>query len=147
VLAKLWPYLPEERFAMVTEAVDVACSISDAHSRAQTLIGLASGLPEEYLPRYRESLMREALSAVLTTGDSESQSGALAELILHMKTLPPRSLYPLWCQALHGLAIRSREDLLAALPRLAPVLIKLGGKDAITATARAILSAAQWWPA
>jgi hypothetical protein len=59
---------------------------------------------------------------------------------------PLSVLYFLWRETLHLFADHSREDLLKNLPAFSPVLIKLGGAEAVAETARAIQDVGRWWP-
>jgi hypothetical protein len=55
-------------------------------------------------------------------------------------------LYSLWTETLPLLARRTRNDLLADLRALEPVVARLGGPEAVAETFRAIQDVGRWWP-
>jgi len=57
-----------------------------------------------------------------------------------------QAAYRVWVEALHDLTTSTRPKLCLDLGRLAPVIAKLGGEEAITETFRAIQDVCRWWP-
>ena len=82
--------------------------------------------------------------------DSDPCYASDAHRSLQMVTRPAAlaipARFPLWCEALHGLASRTRRDLMADLQALTPVVDKLGGSEAVGETVRAIQDVGRWWP-
>lgn len=64
----------------------------------------------------------------------------------YLEHLPAATLYPLWCETLHILASRTRGNVLLDIQALAPVIAALGGKEALFATAQAIIEVGRWFP-
>ena len=87
-----------------------------------------------------------ALAAARAIGDADDRAKALVGLAPHLAQLPCQRLYPLWQETLPILAARTREDLLADLCALAPVIAALGGEEAVAETSRAIQDVGLWWP-
>src|SRR6266511_3925515 len=82
VLSALALRLPEERRAVLGEALGVARAIGDEESRVQALSELASDLPGE--------LLDEALTVARTVGDEESRVGVLSALALRLPSSEER---------------------------------------------------------
>jgi hypothetical protein len=75
-----------------------------------------------------------------------ARTAALGTLAPRLIQIPRQDLYPMWQETLPVLARRTRRDLLTDLRALVPVIVALGGSDAITATFRAIQDVATQWP-
>ena len=71
---------------------------------------------------------------------------ALATLATRLAALPSDSLYPIWRETLPSLAYRPRQDLLSDLTALRPIIVALGGEEAVAETIRAIQDVGRWWP-
>ena len=78
--------------------------------------------------------------------DEFPRSSVLAALAPHLAALHPTDLYPLWRETLHLSSRRPRSDLLLDIGALVPVIVALGGHDALADTARAIGDVCRWWP-
>ena len=70
--------------------------------------------------------------------DEEVRARALAGLALHLIQLPRQHLYPLWQESLSILVTCIRNDFLADLRALSPIIAALGGAEAVAETFRAI---------
>ncbi len=171
-LRELAPHLPEElRKQALREALAAARKVRYADDRAEALAGLAPrlaelGHPEEALaaareignakhraralaglaPHLPEALLAEALAAAREIEREDRRAEALAGLAPHLARLPREQLSPLWRETLHILAARTRQDLLADLRALGPVVAALGGAEAVAGTFRAIQDVGRWWP-
>ncbi|RME77121.1 MAG: hypothetical protein D6784_04300 [Chloroflexi bacterium] len=77
---------------------------------------------------------------------SSPRARALAGLAPRLARLERPTLYPLWADTLPVLAGRIREDLLADIRALEPVIAALGGAEAVAETCRAIQDVGRWWP-
>ncbi|OLT63407.1 hypothetical protein BJP37_20515 [Moorena bouillonii PNG] len=63
-----------------------------------------------------------------------------------IKNLTPSSVdFPLWQQILNSLASLKRADFLKNLPQLAPLIIHLGGIEALRETVVAVEDVRRWW--
>src|SRR6266511_376017 len=82
VLSALALRLPEERRAVLGEALGVARAIGDEESRVQALSELASDLPGE--------LLDEALTVARTVGDEESRVRVRCALALRLPSSEER---------------------------------------------------------
>ena len=89
--------------------------------------------------------LNEALRRARAVEGYGSRERALAPLVPHLGTLPVGQMYDLWCETLHALAQRSRDDILSDLALLTPVLLALGGETALTETAEAIIEVGRWF--
>jgi len=138
-LVWLAPHIPE---TLLAEAVVAARAIEDAQWQATALAGLTPHLPE----LDREQVLREALAKAQAIQDVDNRVGVLAGLALRLAELSPASLYPLWCATLPLLARRTRQDLLADIFLLAPIIAALGGEEAVVETFRAVQDVGRWWP-
>ena len=106
--------------------------------RVQILIELIPYLPTDSLP--------EAFAAALSIQDNQRRAQVLAELSPRLIELPNTALVATWQTSLPAMARRTREDLLADLSGLAPLLQTVGGSEAVAETARAIQDVGRWWP-
>jgi hypothetical protein len=133
------PYLSD---SLLQKALAADRALEEKRYRAWALEELAPHLSE---PLQTEAL-REALAAARATEDVYSRTSTLAGLIPHLEHLPSATLYPLWCETLHVRALRTRRDLLLDIQALSPVISALGGKEALAATAQAIIEIGKWFP-
>lgn len=169
-LAELVPNLPEAmRKQVLSEALAAARQIGDQQWRLEALAALDPRLPEELQgegleatreirdkhwrpsapaeePQLPEPQLGDALAAALAIERGWERSRALADVAELLAALPPESLRLLWHATLPELAVRRRASLLSALAVLAPVLLALGGQEAITETRQAIQHVGRWWP-
>jgi hypothetical protein len=140
-LAALAQRLPEpERAAVLAEALTAARAIGEEFSLYKVLTALAPQLPE--------SLLREALTVARAMA-FPSRNHVLAALAPRLACLAGPTRSSLWMQSLPLLAARTRQDLVADLRSLAPVLTALAGPNGPTElreVARAIADVTRWWP-
>jgi hypothetical protein len=111
-------------------------AIGDTEERVRALMTLAPCLPSP--------LKAEVLREVLETAWAIPEM--LGSLVPHLTSLFPVNLYQLWRETLHRLATCTREDAIPRLYALSPILIALGGTEAMVETACAILDVGRWWP-
>jgi hypothetical protein len=78
--------------------------------------------------------------------DVGGRSKALAALACYLPQLPRATLLSLWQETLHVLAARTRPNLLADIRALIPVILALGGEEAISGVFCAIQDVGRWWP-
>lgn len=142
-LVGLAPHLTAE---LLTKALSIARATRHAGARAEALGRVIPYLQTDH----RQQVLAEAL-AVVTRAErwSEGRSRALAILTniwaAWAKEARPAA-YSLWPEILHALANCSRQNLLADLRALVPVIFALGGTEAAEETAQAILDVKRWWP-
>jgi len=142
-LAGLSPHLPEaEREGVLREALAAAREIEDESTRSEALAGLSPHLPEAE----REGLLREALAAAREIRWEDDRSKVLAGLAPHLAKFPYTALFSLWNETLRILSTRRRRDLLSDIRALAPVVVALGGGEAVRETVDAIQDVCRWWP-
>ncbi|NEO69397.1 NB-ARC domain-containing protein [Moorena sp. SIO3H5] len=123
--------LPE----VLPEALDCAIAFESESARSSVLQALAPHLPQGLLPK--------ALEAARAIGSEQYRVLALEDLI---KSLTPSSVdCPLWQQILDSLASLNRSNFLKALPKLAPLIIKFGGVEALKETVAAVDDVSRWW--
>lgn len=135
-MATLAPLLPEP---LAREVLTTAQGMDNERDRAGAVSGLAPRLAEL-------GYAQEALETVLQIESESSRKDALLRVVPYLLKLPRVTLCSLWRETLRNLARRTRSDLLSDLCGLAPIIAKLGGKEAIIGTFQAIQDVGSWWP-
>jgi len=131
-LVKLSPLLSEP---LLKEAFEAALAIQASRKkRTEALTRLAPYLPTGMLAEAR------------AIRDVDERTIILAGLAPRLAALPTVTLYSMWPDTLHVLATRTRQDLLADIHALSPVIARLGGQEAVAETFRAIQDVGRWWP-
>jgi hypothetical protein len=162
-LAALAPFLPEP---LLLQALATAQALPDREALAKAVTALTPHLPEPLrlraleqtlqaasycaelavlAPHLPDALLTRALEVVLAIGNAGQRSAALAILAPYLSAMPAADLYSLWSRTLPRLASRTRSDLFADLRALLPVIIRLGGSQAVADTFQAIQDISQWW--
>jgi hypothetical protein len=131
VLGKIAPHLPD----ILPEALEAARAIQNEHSRAEAL--------GEIVPHLPETLLSQALESARAIQDEKYRAEAFSRLLPNLK--PSYFDFSFWKESLDVLAYRTRKDLLKDISALSPIIIALGGKEALAATARAIQEVGQQW--
>lgn len=103
---------------------------------ATALVTLAPRIAELGFP---EAALVSARVIDYEDRDLDDRPGVLACVAPYLARLPRARLYPLWRETLYFLAIRTRPDLLADLGALVPVIVTLGGAEAVVETLHAVL--------
>lgn len=141
-------------------------SIEYEELRRQALVNLANKLPDA-IPKALESVLfiknGEFLGRALTGLADKLTPNLLPEVLKTvqyieyeqdrakaLKALVPRLVdtadcFDLWKDLLHALSYRTRPHMLTDLITLTPVILALGGEDALAETAKAIQDVARWW--
>ena len=130
-LGSIAPHLPE---TLLSQALEAARAIPDEWHRAQALLSIAPYLPE---------ILPEALEASRAIQSEYYHAEAFSRLLPILK--PFYFDFSFWKKSLNVLAYLTRKDLLFGISALNPVIITLGGKEALAATARAIQEVRQQW--
>lgn len=175
MLAEIAPHLPElKRMESMKKAFEAASKIADEGMRAKTLLKIAPNLPEsllkealEMIARFRDTHIKaEALAGIAPTleepekikslkkalevakeiGDYHLRSEMLALIVRPLAKLSPSMIYPAWNETHHILARRTRKDLLLDLSALTPIILVLGGPEALKESVCAIEDVSRWWP-
>ena len=145
-LSGVAPHLPEELEAGVAaEALAAARGITDEGWRAGALGGVAPHLPEEL----QGKAIREAFLAMVRGRRRVTDRGRspYAEIVSVWQTLGLWEIGgEVWPATLHSIACNRRDLLLQDTGALAPLVVHLGGVDAIVKTFRAICDVSRWWP-
>ncbi len=107
----------------------------DSPTQADGLRGII-----QYLP---SSLLRSALETARAIGDESDRARALQGLISQLTStdLEP----PVAKKILYDLATLNRPHFLQNIPNLAPLIIKLGGVNALREITQAIIDVCRWW--
>lgn len=134
-LAKIAPKLPDSQ-EIVNEALEVAENINIELLKARALAEIA---PKMLDPQ-------KALELAKHIQNESWRARALAEIIPQLTELPSSEIYAIWREILYVLSEQTRKDLLSDLPALAPVILALGGEEALLETASAIQDVGRWWP-
>jgi hypothetical protein len=98
-----------------------------------------------YLSDILEDVLKETL-IVTRKMNGKNRTTLLNFLGIYLSELSHDTLFPLWCDTLHFLAHRTRKDLFEDLQALTPVIISLGGVEAVEEMASAIQDIGRWWP-
>jgi len=125
-LLGLASHLPESlrgEFLMEAQMIEPTSWTEDEVGLADILVRLGLNQPETLTG----NVLREALIKTRTVQGTDERTRVLTGLAPRLANLPPATLYPLWCETLHLLATRTREDLLADLCTLVPVIAALAG--------------------
>ena len=130
------------KFLKPEESLDEAKKIENNNLKLKALIEIAPNISEPH----KTNILKEALEITRDLNDENLRGKALSDISLDLAGLPPSVLYPLWQETLHVLAQRTRSDLLSDLCALTPVILALGGPEALEETARAIVDVGRWWP-
>ena len=131
--------LPE---SLLTNAIGISEDIFDIRLRIESFVGISFRLPE---PK-RYWALKHAFDEAKKIGDLNLRSEMLAEIVCPLSSLPADKMYPIWQEAHHVLARRTRKDLLADLSALIPMILVIGGPDATREGLRAIEDVSRWWP-
>ena len=138
---KVMKVLTQHQPALIEETLATARAIPIEEGQAQALAELAPYLPENI----KCEVLSETLAIVQKISDKQSRAGILNILAPYIAEVNPTNLYSLWCSTLHTLARRSRKDLLADISALTPVIVSLGGGEALEEISYAIQDIGQWW--
>ncbi len=139
VLTILAPYLSEtERDVTIAKVLAMVRTINYEGWRADALVALALHL--------RGDMLEEALALVCDFEFDGWRAEALTGLVPRLAELSPSDLTSLWQEMLPLLVRRTRRGLLSDLRTLLPILVALGGVDAVAETFRAIQDVGRWWP-
>jgi len=121
------------------EAVELA---ETAFSRVGSIRSLAMLIP--LLPQeMRASTFDKALERAHTPVDAHRLA---YDVIPYLAHVPAEQQYPRWRNVLHLMGRHSRQDLLLGIRELAPVVVTLGGQEAVSEVRRVIDEIGQWFP-
>lgn len=138
-LGAIVSYLPEtEQEDVLLEALAAVRASRDDEHRAKVLENLVPHLPA--------SLLGKALAAAKTIEDENWRTKTIAAMAPKLVKLSPDDLYPLWQETLSILTRSTRSELLTGLSALVPVIVILGGQEAVRETFRAVQDVCRWWP-
>ncbi len=171
-LSRLAEHLPDEqRVKVIAEALAAVQAITHEESRAWALSGLAEHLPDELkgealttAQAIRDERARtEALSGLAEHLSDEEWPELLKAIALKVN-YPINTFHRLvsarqagnfsglsekpavWTDTLRALSYQDRGMLLENLTALAPLIVHLGGREAIGEMVRAIRDVSGWWP-
>lgn len=138
---KVMKVLTQHQPDLIEEALATARTIQMEEGQAEALVELAPYLPDTI----KGEVLGETLAIVQTIPDKQSRTEMLNILAPYIAEVNPVTLYSLWFSTLHTLARRSRKDLLADFGALTPVIVSLGGGEALEEIACAIQDIGRWW--
>jgi hypothetical protein len=132
--------------------------LTDRHVERIETIARARADPEQcfdaliaLLPRrdgelHRQEALVELLRVAREITEFSDRRDRLAKIAPALAELPRTRLLELWHEMIGELSERRREQLLADIAGLAPVIASLGGPAAVVETARAVRDVEEWWP-
>jgi hypothetical protein len=142
-LCEVMPHLDAPQVQSVFgDALRVARGISYDGERAASLGLLVPWFPEAQRP----TAVAEALRTALAIPHTIRRGDALRRIAPALAELAPDAVDPLWREAIHVLATRTRQDLLSDLDAMRLVIRALGGADAEAETRQAIADVGRWYP-
>lgn len=130
LLSNLIPFQPD----LLPEALEAAREIKDVHIRSTIVSNLVPYAPE---------ILPEIYEDIKTIPSDVPRAYALGQLVAQCNF--ETQMYSFWCEILHTLANRDRQDLLRNLPNLSRAIFTLGGEDAIAGVFEAIQDVGRWW--
>jgi hypothetical protein len=135
VLVMLSPHLTKP---LLHEAMAIVREIVGDEAKTTALTSIVLHLPA--------SLLSDALGYVLNFRDAEGRTEACAHLSRRSVQVPDSDWTTFWSRYLRSLAAQSRQEALASLGTLSPLIANLGSVAAIAETFRAIQDVGRWWP-
>ena len=133
--AELMAALVEKKLWTPAQALAYACQIKDSQKQAEALTKLAPHLPETLWP--------EALAAARSIQSEDKRAKAFSTLLSELN--PSSVNYSLWKECLEILATNNRKVVLKNISQLSPIIMALGGKEALAEIALAIQDVGRWW--
>jgi hypothetical protein len=91
-------------------------------------------------------LLKEALQVAREIKDDDQRSEALARISLLIADYSPKELYEPWCETVRLSVSSTRATSIRDLQALIPIIISLGGQEALKSFADSIVIVGQWWP-
>lgn len=134
VLSALAPHLSSDQLPQVLQEI---LAFEDDSRKAWAFSALAPHLQIDELP--------ELLKVTQSIQNEFERADALRVLAVALAKFPHTDLHPLWVEMLHGLASRSRRDLLSDLRELTPIISSLGKVEAIAALCHVIKDIGRQW--
>ena len=132
-LISLAPYDPK----LISEAIDAARETKNAQYRSEALSALAP---------YNPKLISEAIDAALKIKAAQNRTKALSALVPQMiKLVTIEQLTLHWRDILHSYELNKRQDVLEVMAALTPVIVKLGGQDAVSEIVQVTQQVCHWW--
>jgi len=138
ILITLAPYVTSER--LITDIYHRLEKMKTAGNRIRVLVDLLS---VEDLPS-KDPLFRE-VAALLPSIDGEGIADVVSKITVHLLPLIPCDQYEYWNKLLHALAKHPRPHFLEGLSTQSPLLLSLGGKDAMVPISQAVVRIGTWW--
>ena len=129
-----WPSTCQR--TLLPEALEVTRQIQDESYRAFALRALAEHLPEALLP--------EALAIIWDIKDNYYCANALQDYLPYLEQL--LTSFTQWAEVLDTLAYQNRSQLLNVLPKIRPMVIRLGNEQAFSETLQAVRDVCRQWP-
>ncbi len=125
---------PSSRDELIVGAVEAAREIDNPDVRGETFNSLARILPKSYrdemfheLIRYAKCSPRPALRTAMARGTSSKEE-----------------LLEVWCHALRGMALGTRQSFLRHVSSVGSLISYLGGRRGAAATLKSIEEVAEW---
>lgn len=141
-LTGIVPFLPQPLAVEAAhEPLKAAQATWNVQESVHALVHLVPYLPLEE----QQAVLEGALVRTCAVDDTTERFEALALLAPCLVALPVERLQGLWDELLHTLANRSRHNLLSDLRALFPLIVALGGKEAVQQVASAIVDVGQWF--
>ncbi len=144
-LVSMMPHMPMgERIRLLDEALEATVEIEDAYDRSSAIIVIAPRINNiekgtETRPTWMQQ-MSDALQAALQVQNPQRRGRVLRALAARWQEFSdPAQIYAFWREALPHISGRSFHQIADDLAELAPALYRMGGDQALTICARALL--------
>ncbi len=141
-LAGMVSYLPQSHRHFALE--ELCKAVRAARDPKECVYMLAQLIPHVSEPE-RLELLSDALEKTLHVENADERGRSLALLVPHVLCLPVDEVYPLWCNVTRSLSMRTRYDALSDIFVLRRVIELLGGRQAVSATAEAMIHVGRWF--
>jgi hypothetical protein len=123
-------------------ALEVCGQIEDEYTRGINFAKIASRLSEQK----KSGVLKKAINTISEIEDEDLREQGLVEIVPYLLELKPSNLHSMWSEMLHTSSQKTRSGLLSDIGALVPIILALGGEEALLETARAIEDVGRWWP-
>lgn len=123
-------------------ALEVCGQIEDEYTRGINFAKIAFRLSEQK----KSGVLKKAINTISEIEDEDLREQGLVEIVPYLLELKPSNLHSIWSEMLHTSSQKTRSGLLSDIGALVPIILALGGEEALLETARAIQDVGRWWP-
>ena len=146
-LKELSCWLAVQGCSIEAEALIDRISYRYTEIRVEALANILPHLTElRRMPVFRGMLSGLEDVRYSALGEKKTRKKALRSLAEFLSRVEYQDLYRVWCEGLHKFASQERKDLLLDLQEFAPLILALGGKQAVEETMKIISDVSGCFP-